>query len=80
MVASADFLYCILAEARKPLSQTKLIKLACMADLAAWRVLGAPISEFCYKRDDYGPFDLSFYAAIERLKVSSHRPPRLGCP
>ncbi len=68
MNRNAAFLDLILRRAgRRKISRTRLLKLAYMADLLAWRVLGAPISEFRYRRYKQGPFDGEFYPAIEAL-------------
>jgi hypothetical protein len=67
MTTNANLLEAILRQSGKPLSRMRLLKIAYMADLLAWRVLGRPISRFNYHRYHHGPFDQEFYCALEEL-------------
>jgi hypothetical protein len=69
MSANARLLELVLRSTDRPIYQTQLLKLAYLADLAAWQVLGEPISTFKYRRYNYGPFDAQFYGAIEELAL-----------
>lgn len=68
MSRNAEFLDLILERAGEDLGHVRLLKLAYMADLLAWRVLGQPISEFQYKWHKHGPFDPTFYTALGELQ------------
>lgn len=63
---NAQVLRYLLGEAPRT-GHTKLLKFAYLSDLVARQYLGRPISEFRYRRYDYGPFDSAFYAAKEEL-------------
>src|SRR5213594_2550199 len=67
MSRNAEVLQIILQQAGKPLAGVRLLKLAYLADLYAWRVLGHPISDFQYHRYHHGPFDKAFYEARDSL-------------
>lgn len=49
------------------LGQTRLQKLAYLADLESRKLLGQPISDFKYVFHHYGPFDSALYDAIDEL-------------
>jgi hypothetical protein len=57
-----------LAEKAPGVGRIHLIKFAYLADYEARRYLGHPITEFRYVRYNHGPWDQSFYAALEELK------------
>jgi len=67
MSRNARVLELIISRAGGAVARTRLMKIAYMADLLAWRVLGDAISEFHYKHNHYGPFDSAIYAAVEAL-------------
>lgn len=67
MSRNSRVLELVLQRAGKPLGRIRLLKLAYLADLLAWRVLGAPLSEFRYFFHRNGPFDAAFYTALEEL-------------
>jgi len=67
MTTNALVLETIVRRSGRHVSRTRLLKLAYMADLIAWRVLGAPISRFNYHWHHHGPFDGEFYCAMEEL-------------
>lgn len=50
------------------LGHVRLQKLAYLADVEARELLGHPLSEFEYIWYDLGPFDSSFYTALEELE------------
>jgi len=72
MSRNARVLEIVLQRAGRPVSLTRLLKLTYLADLHAWQVLGAPISEFTYVRHHHGPFDRKYHEALEDLCEAEH--------
>lgn len=50
--------------------RTLLAKYVYLADLHAREYLGEQISDFVYRKDNYGPFDRSYYSYIEELEAA----------
>jgi uncharacterized protein YwgA len=61
-----------LQQTPKGLGQTRLQKLAYLADLEARKLIGRPISDFRYTFHHYGPFDSALYDAIQELTETGY--------
>ena len=79
MSQKTDQMLAYIVKARGNASVTILMKLAYLADLTMVQSGKKKISEFTYKRWNYGPFDRSIYGAIERLEEAGTLSVRIEC-
>jgi hypothetical protein len=53
----------------EPASVTELMKLSYLIDLVSVKRIGLKISDFCYRRYNYGPFDDKIYSYLSELST-----------